>query len=331
MRRRGFTLIELLVVISIIGVLIALLLPAVQAAREAARRTQCVNNLKQMGLALVNYHDSMGAFPMSYASKFAFIDGQTDVANGWAWSAMVLPQMEQSTTYSSINFSQPVESPANSTVARSQVGAYLCPSDMPPSTPFGVTDANGNVLAMMSPTSYAACVGNDATDSTTGLNNTGAGNGVMFRNSATRMADIIDGTSSTIMVGERAWAINSGVWAGVVTNGVINRGPRNPCPRTGALYYLAATLVQAHMNVLNTSTPTRDGALTTVFELPPRRREFRLRRRLGPFPQDRAPQLGSRRQRQHDLFARQHQAPGHGDKGRVGDRGRGFVLRKGRD
>jgi prepilin-type processing-associated H-X9-DG protein len=197
---------------------------------------------------------------MSYAAKSPFVDGITDVANGWAWSAMILPQMEQSTIYSAINFSLPVESPANSTVAQTRVNTYLCPSDLPPSGPFGVTDRNGNILAMLSPTSYAACVGNDATDSTTGLNNDGVGNGVMYRNSAVRMADILDGTSNTVLVGERAWAINSGVWAGVVTNGVINRGPKNPCPRTGALYYLAATLVQAHMNVLNTDTDP-DGGL----------------------------------------------------------------------
>ena len=259
-RRRGFTLIELLVVIAIIAVLIALLLPAVQAAREAARRAQCVNNLKQMGLALHNYHDAVGAFPMSYVAYQPFRDGASDTAPGWAWSTMILPQLEQSPLYNAANIILPVEATANTTMARSSLNAYLCPSDPIPGGPFSVSNAGGTALATVSPTSYAACVGNDAADSTTGLNNDGIGNGVMFRNSRIRIADITDGTSQTILVGERAWSINNGTWTGVVTNGVIRRGPSNPCPATGAAYYLAATLVQAHCNVLNTITDP-DGGL----------------------------------------------------------------------
>ena len=251
-RRRGFTLIELLVVIAIIAVLIALLLPAVQAAREAARRARCVNNLKQMGLALHNYHDAVGAFPMSYVAYSAFKDGATDTAPGWAWSTFILPQLEQATVYNAANILLAVEAPANSTVARASTNVYLCPSDPMPGGPFAVTNAAGTTLALTSPTSYAACVGNDYADSTTGLNNDGIGNGVMFRNSRIRLADITDGSSQTILAAERAWSINQGTWVGVVNNGVIRRGPANPCPTTGAAYYLAATLVQAHGNVLNT-------------------------------------------------------------------------------
>jgi prepilin-type N-terminal cleavage/methylation domain-containing protein/prepilin-type processing-associated H-X9-DG protein len=260
MRRCGFTLIELLVVIAIIAVLIGLLLPAVQAAREAARRAQCVNNLKQLGLALQNYHDAICAFPMSYAARSRFLDGATDTAPGWGWGTMILPQIEQSASFNAANLVLNVEAWQNSSVVRAILSTYLCPSDPMPGGTFGVTDASGNVLAMMGPTSYAACVGNDFADTTTGLNNDGLGNGVMFRNSGIRVADITDGTSQTITIGERTWSINSGPWAGVVTNGVIHRGPANPCPRTGALYYAAATLVQAHTNVLNTDTDP-DGGL----------------------------------------------------------------------
>jgi len=105
---RGFTLIELLVVIAIIAVLIALLLPAVQAAREAARRTQCINNLKQLGLALHGYHDALGALPMGYAAWGRFIDGATDTAPGWGWGTMILSQLDQGPLYSAVNFGLPM-------------------------------------------------------------------------------------------------------------------------------------------------------------------------------------------------------------------------------
>ena len=122
-RSRGFTLIELLVVIAIIAVLIALLLPAVQAAREAARRTQCVNNLKQMGIALHNYHDSLSVFPPGYIAASKFIDGETDVAPGWSWAAMMLPQLDQAPLYASINVYLPVQAPANTTATQTLADA----------------------------------------------------------------------------------------------------------------------------------------------------------------------------------------------------------------
>ena len=259
MIRRGFTLIELLVVIAIIAVLVGLLLPAVQAAREAARRIRCTNNLKQIGLALQNYHDAIGTFPMSYATRGRFRDGSTDTAPGWGWGAMILPQLEQGPLFNAANFSRPVEGPQNATAVRSLLAAYLCPSDPTPGGPFPVSDASGAVMAMMGPTSYAACVGDDLADSTTGLNNDGLGNGVMFRNSGIRLADITDGASQTITVGERAWSITSGPWAGVVTGGVVRRGAANPCPTTGALFYPAASLVLAHCTVLNTDSEPDGG------------------------------------------------------------------------
>ena len=130
--RRGFTLIELLVVIAIIAVLIALLLPAVQAAREAARRAQCVNNLKQMGLALHNYHQSISSFPLAQGL------GVTNLTTtgGWAqWSAqsMMLPYMEQSAVYKAINFnflsSYDMAGQQNYTASTTTINSFLCPSD----------------------------------------------------------------------------------------------------------------------------------------------------------------------------------------------------------
>jgi prepilin-type N-terminal cleavage/methylation domain-containing protein/prepilin-type processing-associated H-X9-DG protein len=118
--RRGFTLIELLVVIAIIAVLIALLLPAVQSAREAARRIQCTNNLKQLNLALANYADTYGSYP--YAGGFA-------PHRGWGWTPMVLPQLEQTSLYNSINFQDSCDCQSMSTIRTVVIATFFCPTD----------------------------------------------------------------------------------------------------------------------------------------------------------------------------------------------------------
>jgi prepilin-type N-terminal cleavage/methylation domain-containing protein/prepilin-type processing-associated H-X9-DG protein len=139
--RRGFTLIELLVVIAIIAVLIALLLPAVQAAREAARRIQCTNNLKQMGLAMHNYHQAIGTFPIGVmgirgpvvvnnANKYP--DGTPAANHRRTWAFMILPYLEQTAFFGAINFSLPFNPPtgaANNTVSESLIAGFSCPSD----------------------------------------------------------------------------------------------------------------------------------------------------------------------------------------------------------
>jgi prepilin-type N-terminal cleavage/methylation domain-containing protein/prepilin-type processing-associated H-X9-DG protein len=206
-RRRGFTLIELLVVIAIIGVLIALLLPAVQAAREAARRTQCVNNLKQIGLAMHNYHDTNGVFPMM-ASKncnsdpFTKCPGYADW-RGWSALATALPFVEQLPLYNAINFffaeeihdgvSQPMNSTVNSTVVR----AYMCPSD-PNVGRFCINN-------------YHACYGTTSEWPTAPSGSTGGSLQNADGNGSTGMfaiwlsygiADALDGTSNTILFSE---------------------------------------------------------------------------------------------------------------------------------
>ncbi len=127
--RSGFTLIELLVVIAIVATLAALLLPAVQAAREASRRTQCRNNLHQIGIALHNYHDSSKCFPPGYAS--AYDASGNDTGSGWGWAAIVLSQVEQFALQKSVNYQQPIESTVNAPARVSVVASYLCPSDTP--------------------------------------------------------------------------------------------------------------------------------------------------------------------------------------------------------
>ena len=119
-RRHGFTLVELLVVIAIIAMLVTLLLPAVQAAREAARRTQCQNNFKQIGLALQNYHSAIGTFPPG--SRW------TSDYFGWSWGVYILPQMEQGTVYNQLNFAEDFLSPINWAVMGTKIDYFLCPS-----------------------------------------------------------------------------------------------------------------------------------------------------------------------------------------------------------
>ena len=195
-RRRAFTLIELLVVIAIIAVLIALLLPAVQAAREAGRRIQCTNNLKQIGLAIHNYHDSRGALP-----------GAELPYNGASFSALshMLAGMEQSTLYNALNFSLPNADPANNTVLVTRVNTFICPSDIADTHP----EYGGQ-------TNYMADMGSWIVwQSAAGPNAALAPpNGVFYGNSATRFADITDGLSNTAVFSERITAD--------FTNGIIS-------------------------------------------------------------------------------------------------------------
>jgi len=199
MRRHGFTLIELLVVIAIIAVLIALLLPAVQAAREAARRAQCVNNLKQIGLALHNYHDLNDKFPMG-ASLGLYQVGQYLGKQNLSSHVAMLPQLEMSALYNAVNFYFGADEAAtlcgmvNTTVTHTQVKAFLCPSD--PNAGSGYSASN-NYFASMGTTTNLTNAGTSATTfanyPVTGL----FGMQVCYG-----IRDCIDGTSNTIAFSE---------------------------------------------------------------------------------------------------------------------------------
>ncbi len=214
--RRAFTLIELLVVIAIIAVLIALLLPAVQAARLAAWRIQCVNNLKQMGLALHNYQDQLGSYPVS---SLDHVGDPTCIGCGYGslytFRALILPFMDQAPLYSAINFSYSYSTygvgdtasiPVNSTVAGTLVQAYVCPSDKMGN--MWVTGPGAGGTGVLIPDSnYVANAGTTIIPGQTWTINAGPGvdgatEGAMYEFHAVKLNEITDGLSNTLLVGE---------------------------------------------------------------------------------------------------------------------------------
>jgi prepilin-type N-terminal cleavage/methylation domain-containing protein/prepilin-type processing-associated H-X9-DG protein len=223
--RRGFTLIELLVVIAIIAVLIALLLPAVQSAREAARRAGCVNNLKQIGLALHNYHSAYDTFAIGYVAR---ANADTNVTTpGWGWASAILPTMEQAATYNAANLALPIEDPTNSTARTTALAGYVCPTDRSTGL-FTITDVNNNPIVDAQTTSYVGNFGRDVNIA----NNPGSGNGMLMRNLAFGIRDITDGSSQTILAGERGSLLTRVPWAGAISGGICRVTPGSPSQST---------------------------------------------------------------------------------------------------
>jgi prepilin-type N-terminal cleavage/methylation domain-containing protein/prepilin-type processing-associated H-X9-DG protein len=255
-RRHGFTLIELLVVIAIIAVLIALLLPAVQQAREAARRTQCKNNLKQLGLALHNYEGSSQVFPPAcimnpYPDGVAFGVSYGDAVRaappGFAWGVSLLPYIEQAPLYNSFDVNVACWAPVNAPAARTRVAAFLCPSATGGGEGFSIqkegvdrrhgvpmTRADGSEIffahshyvtnaGINQPwgrqTSY--CYNFDIPEPVPSAPNCVI-NGPFYPNSHTRVADVSDGLSNTVFLGERSSVLSNNTWVGVVPGAVVS-------------------------------------------------------------------------------------------------------------
>jgi len=192
--RNGFTLIELLVVIAIIAVLIALLLPAVQQAREAARKTQCRNNLKQISLAFHNYHDSHSLLPNSE------VGGTGTLAKASAFAA-ILPNLDQANITRLYNFNLGNSDPANMQAVSQRIPAFICPTAVF-RRPVPISGCDSNDRA---PGTYAVSTGSGDPYGTSALGTATNGAIVNATSGRTRFADITDGTSNTLLVGESAW------------------------------------------------------------------------------------------------------------------------------
>jgi prepilin-type N-terminal cleavage/methylation domain-containing protein len=264
--RRGFTLIELLVVIAIIAILVGLLLPAVQKVREAAARTRCSNNLKQMGLALHNYHDAHGSLPPGYyyvpppgtlpppGNKALAIDRPNPKvfsipqSPGWGWAAYLLPYVEQDNLYKQIDFNLPVESPSCLAQRTTTLAVYTCPSDQFTGV-YTVYTITAQELAQAATNSYAANFG--ANRQLT--NKPDQGDGVLYRNSRTRLTDITDGTSTTLALGERAALFTQAPWAGAMTGGALRTTPGAPVLRSHLEPSMVFPLAQAGTHVLESN------------------------------------------------------------------------------
>lgn len=218
--RRAFTLVELLVVIAIIGILIALLLPAVQAARESSRRTTCQSNLRQIGLALHIHYDQQGFLPSGWTG---YTSGKPDPAGqpGWGWASRLLPYMDQAPLAQTMNYDLPITNAQHATAREAVIESFFCHSDTDPLTVFTLKREEGTTLTKLAKSNYVAMFGTTELEECEDLpaGQQCHGDGVFYHNSRITFGAITDGLSYTILVGERSSKIDFSTWVGAVPGG----------------------------------------------------------------------------------------------------------------
>lgn len=245
-RRSAFTVVEVLVVIALFALLMALALPAVQAARGAARRTQCISNLHQIGVALHAYHERHKVLPPGYLSRVD--DEADDLGPGWGWASMLLDDLELGTLKPGLDFGLPIEHPANQAALLTNLAEFNCPSDgefiervsIPLYAPVAAPDelAGANYVASVGTVRQTCKICRDHFD------------GVFGRNSRTRLEQVIDGTTRTFAVGERNHRLSSPVWGGVVAKSLIVDNMIAGKVAAGPAYVLGSTFLHGNQDEL---------------------------------------------------------------------------------
>jgi prepilin-type N-terminal cleavage/methylation domain-containing protein/prepilin-type processing-associated H-X9-DG protein len=254
---RGFTLVETLVVIAILGALVALLLPAIQASREAARKSVCGNNLKQIGLALHAHVAAKKAFPPGYISELK--PNGDDAGPGWAWGVHLLPNLEQTALYNQVNFKNKVEVLQSEPVRMQSLPVFICPSDgqFEPIVDIRL-NAFFKATCQMAADSY---VGSTGTVRATCILCRDHFDGVFGRNRAIRPQELMDGASHTLAVGERAYRWASAVMWGVVAGSRLF-DHQNPEFYAGGPAYVLGTTFKDGFNICETQGEDSQSSVT---------------------------------------------------------------------
>ena len=281
-RRMAFTLVELLVSIAVVAILISLLLPAVQAAREAARSSHCANNLRQLGLAISAFEAAHGFCPAGYESyptndgsapKWARIDPDTwDAGPGWGWGARILPYLEEGNlSYQLKGSNKPLWHDDFRAGVRSTIATFLCPSSSGPSGPIEIMNESGEPILFntepleLGRSHYVANHGQESCWGECGASTTGivfdniyesttsevvidgdasnVADGPFYRNSRLKFKHVTDGLSKTIFLGEHSSRLSDKTWVGVVPGAFVH--PRFTSPENGADAAATLTLVHA--------------------------------------------------------------------------------------